>query len=788
MATENIDPTAYKNVLDSLYGPETYNAWERQRTVQGQVIGQLKQFGQGTWDAGEGVKGFSKAVSMSLSDLNPKLKGLGKIVELVGITAGEALKQNKKLLDDYRRLSDSGNLMIGGFDELNDSLNKVGLAAGEADKLIYALAPATKELVAFGGSVSSGRKKLLETMSGLIGYGNEYEGQLRRLGYTQDQIREGTSQYIALQTQMGLSQGKTAAQLSKESFNYMTTLKELQELTGMSRDEAAKEVAEQQRQLRLKMYLADIEDDTTRQNTQAMIAYVKQTMGPEAAKGYIDMLLNKGAAYTPEAIALQRTMPGIFRESQDAIKKGTSSFVPMMVRLSKQAQAVVNQFGKQQFMIQEGNLRGVLAYDALSASYKFRNMTEEEQTKAIAEMTAATKTSSEGLENANELERMQRRNKLILDEALYKTTQSVVTGFVNAVKETDNFTSSVADAADQISRFLDRPLKLSERHFPETAKRRQLKQELKDELKPIDDEIKKLSQEMRQGKVKSSEIKESQQRIKELKALKKSIEDEHKSSSPSKWDKFKQFIGLGGNTSEPQTKPQTEPQTRSISPKSGTGSNQDLAGLKIWSNSGDTHREGSELNPKLVALMHQIQNTIPGFSHFTGINDKFHANDKNSDHPKGRAADFVLSDTSPENRKAVVSALQSMGLYVKDEYANPSVNATAGHMHVSYRGAALGGLFSGPNSGYPVMLHGKNESVWNEKQIQGLVNDVKQTSIESYKQELISKNVTNNSFGGDSSMIVSDIMKVLTDRLDEVVSNLSRGNRIQEEILVQAKI
>jgi len=58
-------------------------------------------------------------------------------------------------------------------------------------------------------------------------------------------------------------------------------------------------------------------------------------------------------------------------------------------------------------------------------------------------------------------------------------------------------------------------------------------------------------------------------------------------------------------------------------------------------------------------------------------------------------------------------------------------------VHFEVPKAMEGGAFAGPNSGYPVELHGKNESVWPEEKLKATLAEVQKSSIEDYKKQLL---------------------------------------------------
>jgi hypothetical protein len=133
----------------------------------------------------------------------------------------------------------------------------------------------------------------------------------------------------------------------------------------------------------------------------------------------------------------------------------------------------------------------------------------------------------------------------------------------------------------------------------------------------------------------------------------------------------------------------------------GTGAGMGLTGLPIKSGAtaGGSHSEN------LTALARNIYEKFGAdIVHFSGFNDGY-ARDASSKHRVGQALDFTLKD--PSKSAQIAAAIRSMGgvKYVQDEYVNPSSRATAGHIHAEVS-AMMGGIATGPSSGYRATLHG----------------------------------------------------------------------------------
>jgi hypothetical protein len=168
----------------------------------------------------------------------------------------------------------------------------------------------------------------------------------------------------------------------------------------------------------------------------------------------------------------------------------------------------------------------------------------------------------------------------------------------------------------------------------------------------------------------------------------------------------------------------------SSGPKTKTSQGQLAAqGLKL--KQGDVQAEGEEIAPGIIDMAKKVQSDIPGFKYFSAFNDKYH-NEKSprSFHAKGQAMDFTVAEhPTPEQGKSVVNWLKQQGASLAiDEYNNPSSKATAGHYHAQIQ-AKTGGVFEGPDSGYPAMLHGTEIVIPTDPESMSKLNEVLGTYV-----------------------------------------------------------
>jgi hypothetical protein len=197
-------------------------------------------------------------------------------------------------------------------------------------------------------------------------------------------------------------------------------------------------------------------------------------------------------------------------------------------------------------------------------------------------------------------------------------------------------------------------------------------------------------------------------------------------------------------------------------------------GLKL--KKGDVQRDDGILDPRLIELAKKIQSNVPHFSYFSSFNDQFHTKYGGS-HTEGLGLDFVLSKTpSKKDGQELVKELIANGAkYAQDEYNNPSKYSTGGHIHAEIAKARYGGLFSGPDSGYPVMLHGKEAVIPINKPTD--LNQVAKTELPKMDNSQLQSSF--DRFFATQT----EFMGILSNKLDSLDNRLARSNDIQENIL-----
>ncbi len=191
-----------------------------------------------------------------------------------------------------------------------------------------------------------------------------------------------------------------------------------------------------------------------------------------------------------------------------------------------------------------------------------------------------------------------------------------------------------------------------------------------------------------------------------------------------------------------------------------------------------------QLDSRLVEIMQKVSKEIPGFNRVTSVNDR---TDPKSMHSQGKAFDFTINNPTPENLDAAIKVLRSHGLKVADEYRYPIPGKTTGpHLHAALQGRT-GGIFSGPNTGYQVELHGK-EAVIPMSSYKSMLGD-KSKGDDSVTKHMLSNPGTAASSPmthSDSGML-RQLMNLLVGRLDDMIYELQSANSASAKIAKNTK-
>lgn len=700
-------------------------------------------------------------------------KAIGGVITIFGKLAGGALKQNEALVKTYDTLAAFGDLDNRNFDQLGKDVRRAGFSMDQnADKFASVVKTVAPELINFGGSVSEGRKKLVDVFQNTLG---RTEIQLERMGITSEEAFAKTGNYIK---QLAISngvKGKSDAELNMMSVRYMETLTGLSMITGQTRDEAEKRMQEQQNDLRFQMHLSKLRAAGQDEEADNLIATMA-VMPKEMADGAKSLIVNQGRIVDEMGAKTYQLLgnEGIGQIVTAAKSKAADLPMALADMMNKHSVIIDKRFNQLGNNINFGN-DTMNDFNMNIDSFNYKNRGANISAEQINEQLANIR--KEGANDEKDANSLRKKNERVLrnafEELEYQVSKIMIPAMNSFVSGMTKVGSAIADFLYWITKFIPGMKTIDIRDTfvqfnnlndvsRELYKRNKEEQKLQDEL----NELKKTDIENEKYIAEQEELKRQGKKY-NAKGLETGYS--YRKQHEERISNVQQQLGnvqarsetaraQGANMYGAVAQAPTEKGTASIE------------GLTV--KKGDVHVEGSQLDPKIVEMAKKVQAEMPGFKYFSSFNDRFHQ-DRNSQHKKGKAFDFVLDHfPTREEGKKIVEQLKAMGAdHVIDEYNNPSSGATSGHIHAQLQGKT-GGIFKGPESGYQLTAHGE-EFVAPVDMIKDMVT---KTQLPTYG--------TGGS-GMDSSMV--DIFVSLAEKLDDLLELQRKSNSTQDEILTYTK-
>jgi hypothetical protein len=741
----------------------------------------MKDFGStmvsadhGTAKYGNVVTGATDAMGGLLMKLGPLGIVVGLLVKAFGGLAAASLKQNEALVKSYRSLSEFGAIDSRGVEGLLDTLHQVGTTSEDVAAFQRTIQQVAPQLAIMGGSVAKGVDQIAKVTNTILNTG-DLERQLKNLGYTTDQITDFGSKYMANAARDGSLRGKTTAEITKSSVEYMKTLGELTMLTGASRDEAQKVLEAQQLDVRWRAYTATLSAEERERANKAMLSLTLQNKN--AADTIKDQIIMNGGVTTAKTAQFASYMGDSYRQVQ-ALIKGTGDVtlgtLSILKQNAPQLQAALDNFGST-LMAGGADAAADLGISAQEYDHlqKMQNTNVEEFRKEIERIYAK---SAGRIVQETEREKAERKTATAMDDLKFTVGNAVVPAMTNLAKVVEKVGSGLAEFTKFITfgkvdfTGLFKSFNDMEEVTLTIAAEDKKQLELKEKIRVEDEYIAKAKARIQADVTagRDNTIGSNTNAVRkqlQLAEEKRAALREQMSTSTSTVSRAK-TAGTVMNTTAETT----------VSDKK----DDPLKGLKI--KKGDVQKEGAPVDERLVKLMNAVQGGIPGFNYISSVNDQLHQN-RNSKHKEGLAFDFTLGDwPSEEQGKKIADLIKNLApelgqkLKIIDEYNHPSPGSTGGHMHAEIQAKTGAAMLKGPESGYLAQLHGE-EGVFNKSQMQSLNNAITKTPISGGGSPT-------NAFDMDAML---DLFTKMNEKLETLVEKSSRSLDVQENILTYSK-
>jgi muramidase (phage lysozyme) len=409
---------------------------------------------------GGAVEGVGEAVSGLSLILGPKgkligmiggglLSGLGKAIGAssdaaaqLAVQFGEfATGELQKVVEAYRQVGAVGGIAAGGMTELYDQAISAGLSVGQFAKII---ANNSEVLAKSTGSTAEGAKVLSE----IAKVGDATTRQFYALGMSVEQTRDFQAKFLEQNRLTGrIAMGDTRA-LTEASKAYIFQLDELARITGLSREQAAKLLDEQNKNIRFRASVRMAEREYGPAAAQAMrdSVAVVSTANKEFGQGFAD-LMGPGGASTEAAKNLQIATGNAAKGIADMVRTGQISADQGAAMIRQAIRNRMEGLGGDKYLGLVGGVEGpmkdlLLGMDDIAQS---NNMTVVSMKKARAESEAARNAQDKNTKEIIDAQMALQKMAVELDKLV---KEKILPNAAVAVKK---FTETLLSSVDYIN-------------------------------------------------------------------------------------------------------------------------------------------------------------------------------------------------------------------------------------------------------------------------------------------------------------------------------------------------
>ena len=261
--------------------------------------------------------------------------------------AKASLKQHDLLVEGNRVLSEFGSLDPTGLHGILDTARSFGAVPETMQFVLRTVQKSSEDFARISGTTFDGMRSFSKSVEQLIDPQKDYERRLTNLGYKTEDLTKFSGAYLTANSKTLKGMTADSAKLAQESYNYMTILTELAELTGVSRDKQAQAAEQLQLDIQYRQHLRDLatkngkdgEDQVKMLNNliPALTAAMPQDMG----NAFRDILINNGAT-----TAMSAQLQGVVGPAVNILKNGMKSGEDQATIMKKVMDALTVSSGK----------------------------------------------------------------------------------------------------------------------------------------------------------------------------------------------------------------------------------------------------------------------------------------------------------------------------------------------------------------------------------------------------------------------------------------------------------
>jgi putative chitinase len=443
------------------------------KIAEGQAIDSLKKLSNGLLTAGGDMTKYGGAVSsagdaaMSIGK-NFGILGMavGGLIKLFTMGAEMVLKQNAAMLKSADILADFGATGALTTKELLTMANAAGYSSGEMEKFAGITKGLGTDIIGLSATVTGGVKAFAE----LATMDETLLANYRAMGVTQEQLNKNQADYIKLQIKSGLTitdRDKRDGTLKRTTLEYTNYLMDLSAITGLTVDEAKKAQEVARADLAVQTRLASLQDKEEQLRSRGLVAEADAIKAErDRTTALVDMA---GTMFKGEELAGVQSMiaTGNFNELSagfasgapeilefiDAVKKGKKEPYELSLMMAQATKRTRENLGEAVIQNKEVGKSFAYSLDALQNEAKFRGKNPEEiksmieEERKVREKALKEGTTDPAKKARNAQEEAERRTRLGADAIVSVLNGPVTTAFEKLMKVMGGLAKGIAHFA-----------------------------------------------------------------------------------------------------------------------------------------------------------------------------------------------------------------------------------------------------------------------------------------------------------------------------------------------------
>lgn len=389
-----------------------------------------------SWFGGPITKVIGTVVGTGLSIFGSALSKTSEALAQMAPAFGEfATKELQNVVDSYKKVGSVGSLGAGGMTEMYDSAVVAGMSLKSYSDLV---ARNGQDLAFAAGNTYQGARQLTEVSQ----KSERFKEYFLRLGFTYEEQQEYTAKNLARNKLIGNAAVTDSTLLAESSKTYMQQLDEISRLTGLSRAEANKELEEQLSNVRFQAALreANAKDATgeVAKRMSTISTVLKQKGSQELAVGFQDAF---GGMGTDAARQFNIVTQGRGREIIEALKSKKITQEEALNQIQLATQEYYAGIGGDEYSARAGKLGTVidpmlLGIMNLSRETKLTLAAQKDVVQSQEDAgNAQDKTTDNVVKAQVALRNMAIGLDKIVKDKLLPTASATVGKFADAVKE-----------------------------------------------------------------------------------------------------------------------------------------------------------------------------------------------------------------------------------------------------------------------------------------------------------------------------------------------------------------